>query len=425
MHPFSPKGKLVHFGLDALDVAVRLVGAASAHRPACVLRPNLFRVALTTESATQLRRASEQFPHLATWLSAGDVHSKLGMDMDASTSCCYGGLEMGNGCGVIHVPTYLEGLLRECEARAADVGGSVRWEVVRYEDAPPPGSRDDDDGGRTTSRRQGDDARAGGGMGAKNEETSSIDDDNDDDAGSSSWDDVDAMNRRLGEYDAVILCAGAGMLRDGLVGNDGERRLPVQLVRGQSIEMTLPTTTTTTTTTGDESYGGISNEAVLCGKYVSPLPSNYTTSDDPASSSSSSSYRRYVIGATHEFKDDPLTPEEVIDELKSRTYDLAKGLWDRGTVDRLTSGVRLQTNRGRFGRMPMVGRYRNDDDGDGSGGSSGGVSHRNSWIFAGLSSRGLIYHGLFGSWLADAVLQDDEERLRDEFADFDWWRTTR
>ena len=115
----------------------------------------------------------------------------------------------------------------------------------------------------------------------------------------------------------------------------------------------------------------------------------------------------------------------MIDELKSRTYDLAKGLWDRGTVDRLTSGVRLQTNRGRFGRMPMVGRYRNDDDGDGSGGSSGGVSHRNSWIFAGLSSRGLIYHGLFGSWLADAVLQDDEERLRDEFADFDWWRTTR
>ena len=409
MHPFSPKGKLVHFGLDALDVAIRLVKAASAHVPTCVLRPNLFRVALTPESATQLRRTSELCPHLTTWLSVEDVMTKLGMDdiASSSSSCCYGGLEMGNGCGVIHVPTYLEGLLRECEARAEVGGGSVRWEVVRY-DAPS-------------------DAR-GGEMGAKNESSSSSLSSSSIDvvAGSSSWDDVDAMNRRLGEYDAVILCAGAGILHDGLIGNNGERsRLPVQLVRGQSIEMTLPTTTTTMT--GDENYGSISNEAVLCGKYVIPLPSNNTTSDDPASSSSSSSYRRYVIGATHEFKDDPLAPEEVIDELRSRTYDLAKGLWDRGTIDGLTSGVRLQTNRGRFGRMPVVGRYRNDDDDvDESGGSSsGGISHRNSWIFAGLSSRGLIYHGLFGSWLADAVLRDDEERLRDEFADFDWWRTTK
>lgn len=43
-------------------------------------------------------------------------------------------------------------------------------------------------------------------------------------------------------------------------------------------------------------------------------------------------------------------------------------------------------------------------------------------MFAGLSSRGLIYHGLFGRWLADAVLRDDEERLRDGFAEFDWWK---
>ena len=208
---------------------------------------------------------------------------------------------------------------------------------------------------------------------------------------------------------------------DGLIGDGGERRLPVQLVRGQSIEMTLPMTTTTTAG-GDEDYGSCSNEAILCGKYVSPLPSDAATGDDPASSSS---YRRYVIGATHEFKDDPLTPEEVIDELRGRTYDLARGLWDRGTVDGLTSGVRMQTNRGRFGRMPIVGRYRNDGGEESGGGPSGSIRHRNLWIFAGLSSRGLIYHGLFGSWLADAVLHDDEERLRDEFADFDWWRTTK
>lgn len=215
-----------------------------------------------------------------------------------------------------------------------------------------------------------------------------------------SWDDVESMNRHLAKYDVVILSAGADILRDRLV-DGGERRLPVQLVRGQSIEITSLTTTTT-----DEN--GIPNEALLCGKYVSPLPSDDTT-NNPSSS------RRFVIGATHEFKDDPLNAEEVIDELKSRTYELAKSLWDSGTIDRVTSGVRLQTHRGRFGRMPIVGRYINN--------GADGVCHRNSWIFTGLSSRGLLYHGLFASWLANAVLHDDEEKLRDEFADFDWWRT--
>ena len=64
--------------------------------------------------------------------------------------------------------------------------------------------------------------------------------------------------------------------------------------------------------------------------------------------------------------------------------------------------------------MPMIGRY--------ICAGNGGIQHHNSWMFTGLSSRGLIYHGLFGRWLANAVLQGDEEVLREEFNDFDWWK---
>ena len=38
-------------------------------------------------------------------------------------------------------------------------------------------------------------------------------------------------------------------------------------------------------------------------------------------------------------------------------YNLVRGLWDPGTVDGLTSGVHLQTHRGRFSLMPIVGQY--------------------------------------------------------------------
>jgi hypothetical protein len=66
--------------------------------------------------------------------------------------------------------------------------------------------------------------------------------------------------------------------------------------------------------------------------------------------------RRYVIRATHEYSAIPLSANEVQVELKSRTYNMAKQLWDAGTINGITSGVRVQSARGRHGRMPIVGR---------------------------------------------------------------------
>jgi glycine/D-amino acid oxidase-like deaminating enzyme len=187
----------------------------------------------------------------------------------------FGGVELGNGCKVIHVPSYLRGLWEECETKAEEKNGSIKWELIQM-----PSEQDIVN---------------------------------------------DSFNQQLAQHDAVILSAGAGIIYDQLISK--EDMLPVQLVRGQSIEMIMPNA---------EEYP-VSNEAFLCGKYISPLPQSNTQQN------------RFVIGATHEFKADELSPVEVMDELKSRTYPLARRLWDHGEVERLTTGVRMQSNRGSFG----------------------------------------------------------------------------
>lgn len=295
IHPFSPRGKLIHLGLPALDRSNHLIETAARHRPECIVRDRLYRVALSDNNVVQLQHAAETYPDLATWLSDLEMRTKFGIDSQ-------GGLELGKGCKVIHVPSYLEGLWEECKVKATDINGSIDWEL----------------------------------MPDTHQHT------------------LDVMNEQLALYDAVVLSAGAGIIQDQLMSRD--EVLPAQLVRGQSIEMDFPDT---------EDF---SNEAFLCGKYVAPFPMDENRSS-----------RRFVIGATHEFKEEPLSPEEVADELKSRSYQMAKRMWDYGEIHRVTSGFRMQSHRGAFGRMPMIGRSK---------ASNGSITHRNTWVFAGLSSRG-------------------------------------
>lgn len=343
MHPFSPRGKLIRFGLPALDHSNHLVQMASKNQPQCILRSQLYRIALKPNSDVQLHHTADEYPNLAKWMTKEEIRAKFDIES-------LGGLELGGGCKVIHVPTYLKGLWKECEMKASAVSGTIEWKQIQQQN---------------------------------NVENPSLNMTND----------IDSMNKHLDQFDAVILSAGAGIVRDKLV--SGGVALPVQQVRGQSIELILPS--------ADDSSKP--HEAFLSGKYVSPLPSNaeYGLS------------QRFVIGATHEFKDVALSAEEVMDELKRQTYDIARHLWEKGTSARLTTGVRLQSRRGTFGRMPIIGKY--------ICAVNGGLKHHNSWIFTGLSSRGLIYHSLFGRWLANAVLHGDEEELREKFDDFDWWKT--
>lgn len=171
----------------------------------------------------------------------------------------------------------------------------------------------------------------------------------------------------------VVYCAGAGLWKDSLL----KRELPTQLVRGQLLELTVP--------------AGTNQEPTLFGKYISPRP-------EP---------NKILLGATHEFREEPLSAAQVQDELRDRSYDAVPHLWDddRVCVDQISEGTRVQSNRGPFGRLPIIGRLSDDE-----------------WIFTGLSSRGLLYHGVYGEILADAILQDSEDEMLKLHPHLGWWK---
>mmetsp|Transcript_1621 Transcript_1621/g.3560 ORF Transcript_1621/g.3560 Transcript_1621/m.3560 type:complete len:168 (-) Transcript_1621:41-544(-) len=73
--------------------------------------------------------------------------------------------------------------------------------------------------------------------------------------------------------------------------------------------------------------------------------------------------------------------------MRSRTEGFAPpSLLEGRRIDRITGGgCRVQSIRGRFGRMPMVGRL---DRNDGETGLSSAIAHDNLWLFTGLSRQG-------------------------------------
>jgi glycine/D-amino acid oxidase-like deaminating enzyme len=152
---------------------------------------------------------------------------------------------------------------------------------------------------------------------------------------------------------------------------------PVQLVRGQSVELETRLEL---------------ESALLCGKYISPLDSNLI-----------------LVGATHEFLAQAMSRDQVIAELRERTHEMMPSLWDTSLVRRVTSGVRVQSERGKYGRLPIIGRIPS-------------TIHPYTWIFTGLSSRGILYHGLYGQILAEAILYGGEEPILTKFPDLMWWK---
>lgn len=237
------------------------------------------------------------------------------LEWDSCPSSVLGALRIhGSGCKVIHVPSYLEGLWSACELRGR---GERIWALEEQ---------------------------------------------------CSDWKD------RLRDFDAVVFSAGSGLFQGALV----KREMPIQLVRGQSIELNL----------GDKEF----EEVRLCGKYATPLPDK----------------NRVNIGATQEFKEEALDLASVEDELRLRSYDFLSDLWDHSEVERVTEGFRVQSNRGPLGRLPIIGSFETP-------------MHDNAWIFTGLSSRGLLYHSLFGDMLTDMMLGSDAEDYPVDKASLSWW----
>jgi glycine/D-amino acid oxidase-like deaminating enzyme len=227
--------------------------------------------------------------------------------------------------------------------------------------------------------------------------------------------------------------------------DDSTFYLPVHLVRGQSIEMDLPTSLFSPDNNSDCEQQQQQQPALLCGKYVSPLPP------------SRNGRARLLIGATHEFKiNNPMSPEQVVSFLQDATAPMIPStFWHQQQYDddddnnvhgsvgagrlKITSGFRVQSQRGKFGRMPIIGRYPYplfnavmQEQDRGTDASQMSTSSQNKytswcrqdqdlWIFTGLSSRGLLYHALYGDLLTDAILANDEQVLWTKSPDLKWW----
>jgi glycine/D-amino acid oxidase-like deaminating enzyme len=497
VHPLSPSGKLVHWGMPGLDATRRLVDVAcraaekhhhqqqqqqhhASHHNALpvVLRHEILRLALTPQHVNQLLATERAFASNTTtidddnedddddlgsvgsntnrfschWLDALEIAQRYNLSSSTTTTTqpdttttdnddddddessavdtskkIRGGLLLsGGGCQVLHVPSYLQALWLACLDLGRQGGVEVEWKqpmVVEEKNAA-----------------------AGAGAAADTRASSC-----------SCW------SRRLREYDTIVLAAGSGMFGDLISlpcdrndqDADDESALPVHLVRGQSIEMDLPPSTTATTS-GDPFCPENSDQqqerpALLCGKYVSPLP--------PTSCSPNAGHTaRILIGATHEFQAEPMSPDQVVSFLKDATAPMVPStLWqqhgdsnddddDDGGRLKITSEFRVQSQRGKHGRMPIIGRYRlfqeaateQDDienvDPVGLAATPTRCQNnkdsaswcprpdQNVWIFTGLSSRGLLYHALYGDLLTDAILADSEQVLWTRSPDLKWWQ---
>ena len=402
LHPLSPRGKLVHWGLEGLAATNAMIEAAinattrntgsfyagsDIHPVSTVrLRDELYRIAISNEQQQQLQEIASAYPTIAEWKDnmneTNEIqipnHDTFSLPNAVSEHCANGGLRLYNGCCVLHVPSYLRGVFHACEVMAQKTNSSIRWCHIRNQTQ------------------------------SENDSSSAHD-----------------------QYDATVYCYGSNMFQRSDsnkqvvdftalssnsssqvqpqlsdVGTVAPQQLPVQLVRGQSMEVTLVQPL---------------QHALLCGKYISPLPHNHDQT------------HRALIGATHEFSHVAMTTEQVIADLQTRTKDFAPFRYNDipplndvmmpeialtlpnhvKSVDRITCGYRVQSTRGAYGRRPIIGLIP----------TIGTNKKKNQWIFTGLSSRGLLYHALYGQLLAQAILQDDESVLLDSCPDILWWKS--
>ncbi len=349
--------------------------------PSIVLQDSVYRVALSMEQQSSLQDLArkshatlEPFHVFCQWIPPAEMDSILDSSFGPSTSTTstarpqhFGALKLSGNAKVIHVPSYLCGLWKACLHLSHQ---TAQWILTDPSVVP------------------------------------------------SEW-----LERLNTEFDIVILAAGAGLFRPEPTAASNEasspsrsssntsdtssilssKDFPIQLVRGQSAEMQRRVESPPL------SHAQRRPPALVCGKYVLP-----TLQDG-----------RILVGATHEFQSIPWACDQILDDLRERTVSLLPSIWNQQEEDndddwevaQISSGMRVQTNRIRLGRLPIIGHL-----------------HSNVWIFTGLSGRGLLYHALFGDYLTDSILQSWKKDLhnpqlpqptlkvpnRSEL--FNWWK---
>ena len=70
VHPLSPRGKLVHWGLEGLAGTDRLIKLAGKD---CVLASKLYRLALTERNVQDLSQTAQELPDLCYWMDNEEI----------------------------------------------------------------------------------------------------------------------------------------------------------------------------------------------------------------------------------------------------------------------------------------------------------------------------------------------------------------
>ena len=188
---------------------------------------------------------------------------------------------------------------------------------------------------------------------------------------------VERVEDLFEEFDQVALCCGAAVasLFD-------YEKIPIQLQGGHVLEL--------------KPKEGL-DVGILGTTYVAPLGT-----------------ARAMVGPTKEYA---AAPEDcfragVVDaDADPRAADARAQLRELGvkayppTADwdvlRVKYGVRGNPPRTPLGALPLAGSARIDDE-------------TSAWFLAGLGARGLVYHGILGRWMANAILDDDVSRIPED-----------
>lgn len=187
---------------------------------------------------------------------------------------------------------------------------------------------------------------------------------------------VERVEDLFEEFDHVALCCGAAVA--SLVDYE---KIPIQLQGGHVLELKPE---------------GL-DVGILGTTYVAPLGTS-----------------RAMVGPTKEYD---AAPEDcfragVVDaDADPRAADARAQLRELGVkaypptahwdVLRVKYGVRANPPRTPRGALPLAGSVRLDDE-------------TSAWFLAGLGARGLVYHGILGRWMANAILDDDVSRIPED-----------
>jgi len=208
LHPLSPKGKLAYKGIEGLATSNKLIQAASQFEDNVVLRNKIYRIAMNEATADRFQKTAVDFPEFATWMEPDCSTIGKGDDDDAWEGQYFS--REKNVLGALKLSNGCKVLHMESYLKGL-------WSYCESI-----------------------------GSGTKKWTTY---EDNDSTNSDETW------KERLAEYDCVVFAAGSGLFQSSLL---NQTEYPITLVRGQSIEMTMK----------DEQIGW---NAILCGKYVSPL----------------------------------------------------------------------------------------------------------------------------------------------------------